>query len=122
MRRAFASSLLCFGLLGSALSPQKTLAQESSKARPTQKDTRRRFGQIATRAAANFHAADSIEQRLRAEGASLHPQLISLRLRIQSSLEESRAAMDSGDFDSANEALDRAQGFLDRFARRLGGD
>lgn len=90
--------------------------------RPTQKDTRRRFGQIATRAAANFRAADSIERRLNADGASLHPQLSALRMRVESSLEESREAMNGGDLESANEALDQAQGFLDKFAKKIGGD
>jgi hypothetical protein len=109
MKRA----LLLFGLSAALL-----VAQD----RPTQKDTKRRFGQVATRAIANFRAADSIERRLNADGASLNPQLIVLRLRVESSLEETRAALDNGDFDSANEALDRAQGFLDKFAKRIGGE
>jgi hypothetical protein len=90
--------------------------------RPTQKDTKRRFGQVATRAIANFRAADSIERRLSADGSSLHPQLVTLRLRIESGLDEARIAIDGGDFDSANEALDRAQGFLERFAKKIGGE
>jgi hypothetical protein len=90
--------------------------------RPTQRDTKRRFGQVATRAIANFRAADSIERRLNDDGASLHPQLIALRMRVEASLEETRAAMDNGDFDAANEALDRAQGFLDKFAKKIGGE
>jgi hypothetical protein len=90
--------------------------------RPTQRATKRRFGLVATRAIANFRAADSIERRLNDDGASLYPQLIALRMRVGASLEETRAAMDNGDFDAANEALDRAQGFLDKFAKKIGGE
>lgn len=90
--------------------------------RPTQRDTKRRFGQIASRAVANFRAADSIERRLNADGASLHPLLSALRTRVESSLEESREAMNGGDLAAANEALDQAQGFLDKFAKKIGGE
>ena len=112
MKRLFISVGLML-LMGAAL-----IAQDP----PTQRDTKRRFGQVATRAIANFRAADSIERRLNDDGASLHPQLIALRMRVEASLEETRAAMDNGDFDAANEALDRAQGFLDKFAKKIGGE
>jgi hypothetical protein len=105
--------LICLGLSAALL-----VAQDHF----TQKDTKRRFGQIATRAAANFRSADSIERRLNSDGQSLHPQLVALRLRVETALEESREAMNGGDLAGANEALDRAQGFLDRYAKKIGGE
>jgi ElaB/YqjD/DUF883 family membrane-anchored ribosome-binding protein len=86
-----------------------------------EKEARLRFGQVATRAVAHFRAADSIEAGLREDGATLHPQLIELRLRIEAALDETQAAMDKGDFKAAKESIERAEALLDRFARRLGG-
>jgi hypothetical protein len=82
MRRQFVFALFCAGLITSSVLIPTASAQESSKPRPTQKEIRRRLGQVTTQAVANFRAADSIEQRLHADGASLHPQLIALRFRI----------------------------------------
>ena len=82
---------------------------------------RHRLGLAATRAIANFHSADTIEEHLRAEGQSLHPELMRLRLNIESELDEADSAINRGDLTGAAKAIDRAQAFLDRFAARLGG-
>jgi hypothetical protein len=82
----------------------------------------RRFNSVSARATANFASADSIEASLQQYGVTLHPQLISLRIRIEASLKEAQSALDHGQITAANEAMDRAMGFLDRFAQRLGGD
>ncbi len=117
-------------LLGSIMGP--SMAQNpappaspqtvSPKAAARLKDARHRFDLVATRAVANFRSADSIEEHLRADGATLHPQLIALRLQIEAALDETQAALDKGDVDTAKKATDRAEGLLERFARRLGGD
>ena len=86
-----------------------------------QKDARLRLGLLATRAIANFRSADSIEANLNTQGLSLHPQIVALRLRIEAALGEAQRAVDHGDAAAANEALDRAQGFLQRFIQQLGG-
>ena len=86
------------------------------------KEMRHRLNMIATRAMANFRSADSIEQSLGARGFALHPQLVALRLRIESSLDDAEAEIGQGDLAAAKEDLDRAEGFLNRFAQRLGGD
>jgi len=82
---------------------------------------RHRLGLVATRAIANFHSADSIEEHLRAEGATLHPDLVRLRLNIESELDQADTAINHNDLACAAKALERAQAFLDRFAARLGG-
>jgi hypothetical protein len=86
------------------------------------KEAHHRFDMVATRAVANFRSANSIEERLRADGATLHPQLIALRLQIEAALDEAEAALARSDVDTASKATDRAEGLLERFARRLGGD
>ena len=70
----------------------------------------------------NFRSADSIEARLKAEGATLNPQLIAMRLRIEGALDEAQAALDKSDVDGAKKATARAEGLVEQFARRLGGD
>jgi hypothetical protein len=87
-----------------------------------EKELRMRFGLLATRAVANFRAADSIEDRLRNKGAVLHPQLTALRLRIEAALDEAQAALDKSDAGTAGEAISRGEVLLDRFARKIGGE
>ena len=86
-----------------------------------QKDAKRRLGQAATRAIANFRSADSIEANLNANGQSLHPQIVALRLQIEAALDEAQEAVDHRDPAAANLALDRVQALLQRYVQRLGG-
>jgi hypothetical protein len=86
------------------------------------KEAKRHFGLVATRAVANFRSADMIEGSLRANGSTLHPQLAAMRLRIEVYLDSAQAALDKSDFVASEEALKKADGLLDRFAKRLGGD
>jgi len=97
----------------------KPLPASTSK---EQKEAVRRYNSVSARATANFASADSIEANLRQWGVALHPQLISLRIRIQASLKEAQSDLDHGEITEANAAMDRAMGFLDQFAQRLGGD
>ena len=85
-------------------------------------ETKLRFGHVATKAVANFRSADSIEERLRADGMTLHPQLVALRLRIESALDEIEEAIGKGELAAANETLVRASALVDRFARQIGGE
>jgi hypothetical protein len=95
-----------------------TLAAQET---PDQREARHHFVLVSTRAAANFRSADSIDARLHADGAVLHPQLIALRLRIEAALSEARFDMDERDYPAAEDALTRAEALLDRFARQIGG-
>jgi ElaB/YqjD/DUF883 family membrane-anchored ribosome-binding protein len=80
------------------------------------------FGQVATRASANFRSADSIEERLKAQGSTLHPSLVTLRLRIETALDKAEAALGKNDVKTAVDQTKQAEGLLDKFARKLGGD
>ena len=86
------------------------------------KAARNRFGLVATRAVANFRSADSVEERLKAQGSSLHPSLIAMRLRIESALDKAEAALGKSDVKTAVEQIKLAEGLLDKFAHKLGGD
>src|SRR5215472_9677433 len=108
------------GVLG--LAQAQNVAPSSATApSDVMREVRHRLGLIATRAIANFHSMDSIEENLRDLGAVLHPDLVALRGRIEAALNDADAASDESDPARANEALDRAQAFLDRLAARLGG-
>jgi hypothetical protein len=128
--RASASGQTLNLLLAIALAALTAAAQQSAAPAPQNgpapspatREMRHRFNLVATRATANFRAADSIEQSLGARGLALHPQLVALRLRIETSLDEAEAAIGQGDLSAAAENLDRAEAFLSRFAKRIGGD
>ena len=81
-----------------------------------------RFGQVAARAVANFRAADSIAERLHADGFTLHPRLIALRLKIEAALDQTQAALDASDVQTANETVRKVEALVNRFARQIGGD
>jgi ElaB/YqjD/DUF883 family membrane-anchored ribosome-binding protein len=121
--KSLLSLILAVGVIHAQDAPRAQVpaqAQTQPKTQP-QKDAERRFGLIATRAAANFRSADSIEANLNERGHSLHPQIVALRLRIEAALDEARKAIDQADLAAANQALDRAQALLQRYAQRLGG-
>jgi hypothetical protein len=85
------------------------------------REARHREGLIATRAIAYFHSMDSIEESLNSLGVTLHPQLVSLRLRIEAALNNTDDALEQSDLATANEALDVAEALLARLAAKLGG-
>jgi hypothetical protein len=115
------------GVVGAALAQDASPSQDSSKSDSTSKPSRakrevtHRLELIATRAIANFRSAESIEKNLKSLGASLHPQLVSLRLRIEAALDRAEDAIKEDDLPAATEALDQAQALLDRYAAKLGG-
>jgi hypothetical protein len=92
-------------------------AQETTELR----EAKHHFDVTAIRAAANFRSADSIDARLSPSGAVLHPRLAGMRMRIEAALSEARYEMDRMDYPAANDALQRADSLLDRFAKEIGG-
>jgi len=114
--------LLALGGLCAQDSPRPQVPAPAQSQTQAQKDAKLRLGLLATRAIANFRSADSIEANLNAQGLSLHPQIVALRLRIEAALDEAQKAVDHGDPAAANEALDRAQALLHSYIQRLGGD
>lgn len=85
------------------------------------RELRHRLGLVATRAIAYFRSADSIEENLKEQGAALHPEIVSLRLRLEAALDETDKVIDECHKAMADKALERAQALLDRFAAKLGG-
>src|SRR5260370_1316129 len=78
---------LVFLILTPAIAQDPASAQQKAA-----RETRERMQLISTRAFGNFRAAESVEYRLQQEGMTLHPQLIALRARVESALDDARAA------------------------------
>ena len=85
------------------------------------REMRHQLGLVATRAIAYFRSADSIEESLEEHGATLHPDIVSLGLRLEAALDETEKATNQCDLAMAGKALERARALLDRFAAKLGG-
>ena len=113
--------LLALSVISAQDAPSPRVPAPAPPRTQAQKDTQRRLGLVATRAIANFRSADSIEANLSAQGHSLHPEVVALRLRIEAALDEAQEALDQADPAAANKALDRAQALLQRFIQRMGG-
>ena len=103
-----------------ALAAQTAPAKDAQPADP-RKETRYQLGLVATRAVANFEAADSIEVALKAHGFTLNPQIVTLKLRIQAALDEAHKDLDKGELPAANDAIKRAASMLDKFTDKIGG-
>ena len=88
---------------------------------PAVREMRHRLTLVATRAIGYFMSADSIEASLRSEGLSLHPDIAVLRVRLETALDQTQAAIDRGDLVAAGQSVDLAQALVDRFAAKLGG-
>jgi uncharacterized membrane protein len=104
-------------LLLACLAAATLAAQETGE----QRQARHHFDLAAICAAANFRSADSIDARLRQDGAVLHPRLTALRLLIEAALSEAQFEMDQHDYPAAEDALTRADALLDRLAKEIGG-
>jgi hypothetical protein len=114
----FALPLACIlGFLIGPAAAQEPPAKQSTAIR----EVRHRLGLVATRAIANFHSMDSIEESLNDMGMTLHPDVVSLRVRLESALDAAEAAIQRDNSKDANEALDQADGLLSRLAAKLGG-
>jgi hypothetical protein len=89
---------------------------------PEMKAARHSFMLVSTRAIALFQSADTIQARLEAQGSTLRPSTITLRLRIERTLDQAQAALNKSDVTHAKEHIKVADELLDRFERRIGGE
>ena len=119
--KCLAGLLLALTVVCAQDAPRPQVPAAAQPQTQAQKAARLRLGLLATRAIANFRSADSIEANLNRRGLSLHPQIATLRLRIEAALGDAQKAVDHGDPTAANEALDTAQALLQRFIQQLGG-
>lgn len=115
-------ALAFLGAAGGLCAQKAPAATSCTAASPAAvREMRHRLGLVATRAIAYFRSADSIEENLKEQGATLHPDIVVLRLRLEAALDETEKATDRCELAIAGKALERARALLDRFAAKLGG-
>lgn len=83
-------------------------------------ETKLRLGLVSTRALAHFRSADSLAANLEQRGLGPRTSIIALRIGIESALDRADAALEKGDAQAAQRALDRAEGLIARLARDSG--
>lgn len=114
-------ALALAGIWGAVLAQNTPSGNVPAVLSAAAREARHRLDLAGTRAVAYFHSLDSIEVNLRDLGLALNPQLVSLRLRIESALNGAEDAIAQNDLAAANEALDQAEALLARLASKLGG-
>jgi len=84
-------------------------------------ETRLRYDYASTRAAANFRVADHLAERLAEQDLTKRPSLMAMRSRIELALENASGLLAKQDAAGAHEQLLRAEAWLDRLAKAIGG-
>jgi hypothetical protein len=77
------------------------------------------FDELVAKASAVIDTVNAMEDRARAAGQSLHPDLIARRALVQSSMDDAQKALDANDGDLLKERLKRARGHIERLNRML---
>lgn len=77
------------------------------------------FDELAAKASAVIDTVNAMEDRARADGQSLHPDVVARRALVQSSMEDAQKALDANDGDLLKERLKRARGHIERLNRML---
>ena len=113
--------LLLAGCVLSALAQENAPGGVSAKPSAATRQARHRLDLIGTRAIAYFHSLDSIAANLDDLGLALHPDLVSLRLRVEAALNGAEDDIDQGALSAASEKLDQAEALVARLAAKLGG-
>jgi hypothetical protein len=99
-----------------ALVPAVAMVAYAEDAR---KSMQAEFDELAARATAAIDTVNSMEDRARADGFSLHPDLIAQRSLVQSSMNSAEEALREKDFSRLRERLKRARGHIDRLYKML---
>jgi hypothetical protein len=87
--------------------------------RPVDRRLKVEFDELAAKAAAIIDSVNALEDRARADGQSLHPDLIARRALVRSSMDEADKALRANDADALRERLKRARGHIERLNRML---
>lgn len=117
-------------VLTSSANPQTSAANNAPAAKstpavpdtPALRDARHSLMLVSTRAVALFRSADTIENRLQADGSTLHPATSTLRMRIEHNLNAAESALHKGEVNEANDHIKAAEALADRYARRIGAE
>jgi hypothetical protein len=86
---------------------------------PVDRSLKIEFDELAAKATAVIDTVNALEERARADGQSLHPNIIARRALVQSSMDDAERALRANDMAGLGERLRRARGHIDRLYRML---
>lgn len=72
------------------------------------------FDELAAKATAAIDTVNSMEERAKANGQSLHPALVAQRILVQSSMDDAEEALRAKDMEALRERLKRARAQIER--------
>jgi hypothetical protein len=87
--------------------------------RPVDRRLKREFDELSAKATAIIDTVNAMEERARADGQSLHPDLVARRALVQSSMDEAEKALRADDADALRERLKRARGHIEKLNKML---
>ena len=72
------------------------------------------FDELAAKATAGIETANGMEQRAKAGGLSLHPNLLTQRILVQTAMESAQESLRAGDMVMLQTRLKRARATIER--------
>lgn len=80
---------------------------------------RQQYDDLAARASAMIDLVDNKQADLRQQGLTLHPDIVTARNSLESSMGRATEALNREDWKDLRRNLDRARGWIDRLQRQL---
>jgi len=80
---------------------------------------RRKFHSVAAQANAYRKTLDHLEDRVAAMGFSLHPDLASVRVRLELSLDRAEGLLADREWKEAEEETERARAYLTKLSKSM---
>jgi hypothetical protein len=77
------------------------------------------FDELAAKATAAIETVNGMEQRAKANGQALHPDLIAQRILVQTAMDDAEEALRAKDLDALRERLKRARSHIERLYSML---
>lgn len=102
---SLAAILLCAVLLPASTAKERRLRQQ--------------FDDLAARASALVQVVDQMDDNLRRQGLTLHPDIAAARNSLVTAIDSAADDLARHDWAELHKSLDRARGWIDRLRRQL---
>jgi hypothetical protein len=114
--------LLIVLLIGTAIPiPRVSAAQQHSDAPKPDVELQTRMQELTARAVAALETLDGLDRRLRRQGLTLRPEIVTQRVRLESALDDAEAALKDNRDKEARRALTRGEGAVGKIEAFLQG-
>jgi hypothetical protein len=81
---------------------------------PGEEKLKLEFDELAAKATAGIETVNGMEQRAKAEGHTLHPNLIAQRILVQTAMESAQESLRAGDLTKLQSRLKSARASIER--------